>query len=93
LARVHAQIRTAIAGQIEQDHEVIVKSLDRSRAAFDESLVGLAVSKGVDPEHVDEHHFVNEKSWQRRTFLIKKNSSFGKLSRRFVSAEHPSDVV
>jgi len=93
LARVHKQIREAIAGQVESDHEVIVRNLDRARAEFGGSLVALVASKGVDPDRPDEHHFVNEKSWKRREFLIKKNRSFAKLSRRFVSAEHPSDVA
>lgn len=93
LAVVHEQVRMSIAGQIEQDHEVVLKALERAQSEFGERLVGLVVSKGVDPLQVDEHHFVNEKSWARREFLIKKNSSYSKLSRRYVSAEHPGDVA
>lgn len=93
LTVVHEQVRAAIAGHIEKDHELISKALERARGEFGENLVGLVVSKGVDPSDVAEHHFVNEKSWKRREFLVHKNSSFSKLSRRYVSAEHPCDVA
>lgn len=94
LARVHEEVRTAINGQVERDHELILRTIERARAKFGESpLLGLVASKGADADHVDGHHFVNEKSWERRAVLIKKNSSLGKLSRRFVSAEYPSHVA
>lgn len=93
LARVHEQVRKAISDEIENDHQVILENLERARAEFGGSLVGLVVSKGPDPSHPDEHHYVNEQSWVRRKLLLEKNSSFQKLSRRFVSAEHPSDVA
>lgn len=93
LASVHKQIRAAIATQVNHEHGVILSALERARSAFGEELVGLVVSKGSDPERVDEHHFVNEKSWQRRESLIRRHSTFENLSRRYVSAEHPGDVV
>lgn len=93
LARVHEQIRSAMVGQLGQDHEVVLRTIQRARAEFGDSLVGLVVSKGVDAVHADERHFVNESSWSRRKFLVEKNASFGMLSRRFVSAEHPGDVA
>lgn len=93
LANVHEQIRVAIADQIERDHELVRGALDRAQVDFGNSLVGLAVSKGVDPMHVDEHHYVNARAWARREFLIKKNSSYGKFSRRYVSAEYPGEIA
>jgi hypothetical protein len=94
LARVHEEVRAAISGQVERDHELVEQTLERARSEFgDGPLLGLAASKGIDLDHVDEHHFVNEKSWERRTVLMKKNSSLGKMSRRFVSAEYPSRVA
>lgn len=93
LAAVHERIRTSIHAEIGAEHDVILKALERARSTFGESLVGLVASKGLDLEHVDEHHFVNEKSWLRRESLIKRHSHFGKLSRRYVSAERPGDVA
>lgn len=93
LAKVHEQIRAAIADQIDRDHELVRGVLERAQANLGGSLVSLAVTKGVDPMHVDEHHSVNAKSWARREFLVKKNSSYGKFSRRYVSAEHPGEIA
>lgn len=93
LASVHERIRTATRAEIDMEHTVILRAIERARGAFGRKLVGLVVSKGSDPEHVDEHHFVNEKSWLRRESLIRRHSHLGKLSRRYVAAEHPGDVA
>jgi hypothetical protein len=93
LATVHTQVRASISEQAEKDHEVVQAALKRASQELTEDLVGLVVSKGTDPEHVVEHHFVNERSWRRREFLIKKNSVLKSFSRRYAAAEHPSNVA
>jgi hypothetical protein len=93
LATVHAQIRASVSEQAEKDHQVVQVALERARQELTEDLVGLVVTEGADPVHVDEHHFVNERSWRRREFLVKKNSVLNNLSRRYAAAEHPSNVA
>ena len=93
LATIHAQIRSSISEQVEEDHHVVQAALKRARQELRENLLGLVVSKGADPIHVDEHHFVNERSWRRREFLVRKNSVLENLSRRYAAAEHPSNIA
>jgi hypothetical protein len=93
LAAVHAQIRTSISEQTEKDHQVVQAALERTRQELTEDFVGLVVTEGTDPVHVAEYHFVNERSWRRREFLIQKNSVLEKLSRRYAAAEYPSNVA
>ncbi len=92
LATIHAQIRESIAERVEKDHDFVCLYLDRARQELTKELVGLVVSKGKDAEHVDEHHYVNERSWKRRQFLIKKNSVLHNLSNRYVAAEYPGGL-
>lgn len=93
LTTVHAQVRAAISEQAEKDHQVVQAALKRASQEIRENLVGLVVSKGTDSVHVTEHHFVNEKSWRRREFLVKKNSVLKNLSRRYAAAEFPGNVA
>lgn len=93
LATVHAQIRASISEQVAEDHHVIQTALKRASQELTENLVGLVVSKGVDPVHVDEHHYVDERSWRRREFLVQKNSLLNNLWRRYAAAEHPSNIA
>jgi len=91
LTKVHVEVRAAIQDRIEQARAVVSEYLERAGAEFGDNLIGLVVSKNTDPD-TDEHHYVNLKSWTRRQFLIRKNSSFEKLSRRYVASEHPRDL-
>jgi hypothetical protein len=93
LAAVHAQIRASISEHVEKDHQVVHAALQRASHELRENLVGLVVSKGADAVHVDEHHFVNERSWRRREFLVQKNSLLKDLSRRYAAAEHPGNIA
>lgn len=93
LATVHTQVRASISDQTAKDYQVVQAALKRASQEFTDGLVGLVVSKGTDPVHVVEHHFVNEKSWTRREFLVKKNSVLKNLSRRYAAAEYPSNVA
>jgi hypothetical protein len=93
LASVHAKVRESLSGQAALDHGTIEAAMARARSELRESLVGLVISAGNDPEKPTEHHYVSERSWIRQQTLIAKNSILGKLSRRYASAEHPGDAA
>jgi hypothetical protein len=93
LASVHAKIRDSLSAQAALDHQTVEAAMVRARAELRESLVGLVISAGDDPEKPTEHHYVSERSWLRQQTLIAKNYRFAKLSRRYVSSEYPGDVA
>lgn len=93
LAAVHVEVRRSLSRQADIDHQTIMAALDRARTELSEDLVAIVVAAGEDEENPQEHHFISERSWTRRQTLIRKNSSLTKLSRRYVSAEHPGDTA
>ncbi|HEV8240440.1 MAG TPA: hypothetical protein VGS57_13810 [Thermoanaerobaculia bacterium] len=93
LASVHSKLREVLASQATLDHQTVDTAMARARSELRESSVGLVISAGDDLEKPTEHHYVSERSWTRQKTLIAKNSHLTKLSRRYVSAEHPGDAV
>ncbi len=90
---VHDKIRQSVSSQAELDYATTAAALDRARVEFGQELAGLVVSAGENSEAPAEHHYISDRSWTRREVLLKKNSRLTKLSRKYVSAEHPSDTA
>ncbi len=93
LASVHGKVRLLLSDRTDLDHQTLVAALDRARSELNEKLTGLAVTSGIDPEHPSERHYISERSWARRSTLIRKNSQLLNLSLCYVSAEHPGDAA
>jgi hypothetical protein len=92
LTSVHQQVRSLLSKQAELDHQALLEFRERAKIALREELTGLAVTASDEDDQIKESHFVQERSWNRRAALIRKNSDFSNLSRRYVSSERPGDA-
>ena len=62
----------------------------------DEPLLAAVREEVAQPRDLSgflaEYHYISDRSWTRREVLLKKNSRLTRFSRRYVSAEHPSNA-
>jgi hypothetical protein len=93
LTIVHRKIRDLLSECAERDHQTLLAALERARDELNQNTTALAVTAGADCEHAHEIHYVTDRFWARREVLIRKNAHFSNLWKRYVSAEHPGDIV
>lgn len=94
LTSVHRQVRSLLSEQADLDHLALLEIRERAKIALGDKLTGLVVTASDEDDQVQEQrHYVQERSWNRRAALIRKNDDFSNLSRRYVSSEHPGDAI
>jgi hypothetical protein len=93
LALVHKQVRSLLSEQADLDHRALLEIRERAKIELREELTGLVVTSSDGDDQVKERHYLQERSWNRRAALIRKNEDFSNLSRRYVSSEHPGDAT
>lgn len=92
LTSVHEAVRDMLSVQAESDHQVLLQACERARQELP-GLTGLAVIKGETEENLEERHYISMNAWERRESLMRKNTVFSNLSRRYVSGEHSGDFA
>lgn len=87
----HEELRSNTKQDIDAWARTISDLIDRARGPLDGKLTGLGIAAEDDRRYVETVH-VSERPKERLDYLVKKNSSFAKLSYRYVSGYHEREL-
>ena len=87
----HEELRSATKQDVEVWAKTLSDLVNRAKGPLNGKLIGLGIAAEEERRYVETTH-ISEKPKERLDYLARKNSSFAKLSYRYVSGYHQREL-
>lgn len=92
IGKIHEAIRELVEPIVRLDYEVVQNLIQRTSVEIRPDARATGVVAEKEDGSVAEYCHISDRHWERRAFLVDKNSLIGRLSFRCASVEFPRNL-